>query len=103
MSRTLKFYGASDDLFEIEGTIKDEPDEIGCYNRSAAVKVYDRLGNGLIVAGIYINPGVWAIGIAPMDEDQPLPGWPHAYSRDSALLTIEAPDDAVVVEVDQHH
>jgi hypothetical protein len=27
MQRVLKFYGASDDLFEIEGTTGDEPDE----------------------------------------------------------------------------
>lgn len=105
MTRVLKFYGASDDLFEIEGTTKGEPEEIGCYDRPGAVKVYDRQGNGLIVTGLYIDPGVWSIGIAPMEENQPLPGWPHSYGPSargySALLTIDAPDDAIVVEVAQ--
>jgi len=37
MPRDLTFYGASDDLFEIEGTKGDEPDEIGAYDSGNAV------------------------------------------------------------------
>lgn len=97
MPRTLKFYGASDDLFEIEGYRGDEPDEIG---RKATVCVFDRQGNGLVVAASYVHAGTWAIGIAPLNEDQPLPGWPMKWEAKvpgyTTVLTIEAPDDAVM-------
>lgn len=36
--RNLAFYGASDDLCEIEGTGKGEPDEVGCFMEKAIGK-----------------------------------------------------------------
>ncbi len=103
MPRTLKFYGASDDLFECEGTTGNEPDEIGCYDKPAAV-VIEAMGRvGLQVIASYDGAhenAVWAIGIAPLDEDIQLPDWPMEWKLGvrgySTELTITVPDDAVV-------
>lgn len=105
MSRTLKFYGASDDLFEVEGTIGGEPDEIGCYDETAAVKVANEHG-GLFVVAHYAPKNLaacWSIGLMQLDEDVPLPNWPMKWSTGgrgySVLLEIEVPDSAVVSAV----
>ena len=98
MSRTLKFWGASDDLFEITGSLSGEPAEI---DERDVVRVFDKQGNGLQVVANYIDPGVWAIGLAPLDEEQAMPPWPMTWRLEpsrqySAELTLEAPDDAVM-------
>jgi hypothetical protein len=107
MSRNLKFYGASDDLFEVEGTTGTEPNEIGCYGRIPAVKVCNDHG-GMIVVAIYDAdslppdmPECWTIGICPLDEDVPLPGWPMKWSAQgySTVLEMEVPDDVRVTEI----
>lgn len=95
MTRTLKFWGASDDLFEIEGSRGGEPSEV---DERDVVRVCDKMGNGLQVVANYIDPGVWSIGVAPLNEDQPIPAWPMSWRleesrRYSAELTIEAPGD----------
>ena len=104
MTRTLKFYGVSDDLFECEGTRPGdgEPDEIGCYDSDCVLEIKDSKGNGLRIVGRYAvaENGCWAIAIAQMDEDLDLPDWPMKFGVGgrgySVLLTIEAPDDARV-------
>lgn len=120
--RTVKIYGASDDNFEIETDHREgEPDEIGCYNRPAAVKITanGEMGggvDGLIVFGYQgIGPG-WGIGIAPLDnpayrgvgdvrdEGLPLPGWwiksfTLAENTYSTMLTLEVPDDAKIEQI----
>lgn len=101
--RELKFYGASDDLFEIEGTSGDEPDEVGCYNRPAVAKVSSSSEGELAVVAVYAPgnvAGCWSIGLMPVDEDVPLPSWQTAWKTGgrgySAELTLTVPDDAVV-------
>lgn len=94
--RTVKFYGESDDLFEIDGAKRGEPDEIS----PGAVKVANDHG-GLIVVADYARgttPGAsWVLGISLIDEDVPLPGWPMRWSTHkngySPLLEIDVPDD----------
>tara|TARA_Y100000034_G_scaffold136880_1_gene216641 strand:- start:2104 stop:2331 length:228 start_codon:yes stop_codon:yes gene_type:complete len=74
MSRALKFYGASDDLFEIEGTTGDEPDEVGCYDSFCGVTI--EANDGVLnVVGYYgpFNTACWMIGIMPVDEDIAMP------------------------------
>ncbi len=101
MPRTLKFYGASDDLFECEGTIGGEPDEIATVDGAVVIEAMG--GVGLQVTARYDGAhenGVWAIGITPLDEDIPLPCWPMEWKLGgrgySTELTITVPDDAVV-------
>jgi hypothetical protein len=109
-TRTLVFYGASDDLFEVEGSRGDEPDEIGCFGHIPVVKVVTPAGEGMIVLGVYNSddlpvayPACWAIGVAPLDEDVPIPAWPISIALGgrgySAALTLTAPADAVVTVV----
>lgn len=100
--RTLKFYGASDDLFEIEGTTKDEPDEIGCFNSPVTVWVGNE-DEGIFITGMYApnnSSSCWMIGISQMDEDMPLPDWEMSWGIGgrgySVELTIEVPEGVVV-------
>lgn len=51
--RTLRFYGASDDRFEIEGSLPGEPDEIGCFDKSCVVKICSPSECQLAIVGIY--------------------------------------------------
>lgn len=101
--KTLKFYGHSDDCFEIDGTGKGEPDEIGCFDKGVAVKVANDHA-GLLVVGHYApkatEVGTWMIGISLLDEGIKLPDWPirfGTYSNEySPLLEIDVPDDVRV-------
>jgi len=100
--RTLKFYGASDDLFYIEGTTKDEPDEIGCFEKVVTVWVGNE-DEGLFVTGMYApnnSSACWMVGISQFDEDMPLPDWKMSWDVDgySVELTIEVPDDIAVAD-----
>lgn len=102
MTRTLKFYGASDDLFEVHDSTGKETDEYPAY-KPATVQVSTNGGSvGLYVTAHYaVAPcGCWTIGIAPIDEDQPLPGWPMRWRAEgySTVLEIEVPADAIVTD-----
>lgn len=105
--KTVKFYGASDDLVEIEG-IKGE-DEFyfhpTCESEkgiglSQAFLVGSGAG-GLKVYAIY--DGCWHFSIGPIDEDIEMPQWPIRYSLYesgySVLLEIDVPDNAFVKEL----
>lgn len=111
--RTLKFWGESDDLFEIVGTRRGEPDEIGCFNQRngppSVLLASESDGGRLIVIASYA-PGqgrdkvaCWAIGIAPADEDVPLPAWPMRWALGgrgySTELQIDVPDDTTAREL----
>lgn len=103
MARNLKFYGASYNLFKCKGTHGDEPDEIDACNKMVSVIIQNEHA-GLRVFGYYVDPGVWMIGIAQRDEDDPIPDWPIKYTTHkmgySAYVEIEAPD-SVIVSKDQ--
>ncbi len=101
-TKTLTFFGYSDDNFAYEVDGKDE-DEIGCYGKPAAYKV--SVGEvGLFIVGQYapLDLGSWMVGISQLDEDVPLPEWPISYSWEgySVRLSIVVPAEAVVVDAD---
>ncbi len=106
--KVLKFYGVSDDLFEMEGDIADE---IGCYDRGASYLLEAESGS-MIVYAIYAPPCIkgatWVIGIALKDEGVSLPDWNIKYETAPAngypdpqpyspMLIIEAPNDVRVI------
>lgn len=103
--KKLVFYGASDDLLELDGDMQGEFDAY----TGKAVKVSSIDGEMLVVA-IYapssVHASVWSIGIAPADEGQPIPEWPMQYgiavNGYSPALTIICPDDIVVTEVKEN-
>ena len=113
MTRTLKLYGASDDLFEIEGTRRGEPDEIGCFDQMegppAVLLQSTSEGGRLVVIASYAPgqgkkaPATWAIGLAPADENVPLPSWPMRWALGgrgyTTELQIDVPDDTTVEQL----
>lgn len=100
--RTLKFYGHSDDCFEIDGTRGDEPDEIGAFHKTVVVYLKSAISEQRVaVVGTYAPNGkcTWAFGIALIDDGDDLPPWPIKFTREhdySVALTIECPDDTSV-------
>ena len=102
--RTIKIYGSSDDLFEIEGCLPGEPDEFGIYDKPGCVKIaFPGSGHGLLVFAQYapLNvAGAWMVGISQVDEDRPLPGWPMRWSVHergySVQLEIDVPEGVVI-------
>ncbi|MBL5919736.1 hypothetical protein I7V28_01120 [Lelliottia amnigena] len=97
MAKELTFYGASDDLLECEGAIREE---IGCFNRPGIYHLKSAEGE-LQVVGYYLDSGLWNIGVSQVDENAPLPAWPVTYSMRehgySVQLTITVPDDTSLV------
>lgn len=99
--KELIFYGASDDLLELEGDISEE---YGAYG-GCAVKLAAADGELLVTAHYGGYAPTWSIGVSPVDEVKPIPGWPMNYSTAengySAALVIQCPDDVTVQEM--HH
>jgi len=104
--RHLKFYGSSDDLFEIEGSRGEEPDEIS----PGTVTVSTPDGQGLCVTCLYATEfphpdGCWMIGISPLEQDKNFPGWGMNWSLAeegySTLLTLHCPDSAVIRKIEE--
>jgi len=98
------FYGASDDLFEIEGAFREE---FPCYD-GTHVKLLDQHGLGVMVFAYYALKNIaptWMIGLSPIDENAPMPDWPVSYKIHengySAELTIQVPDDVMIVGPDE--
>lgn len=105
MPRDVTFYGSSDDNFECDGG--KDADEIGSGCATFVIEAYGQ--QGLQVTGLYASEGhienaVWSVGIAPLDDDVPLPDWPMKFSADgyTTRLTITIPDDAVVRVASYH-
>lgn len=95
----LIFYGASDDLLEMEGDIQDE---FEAYN-GTTVKLTATDGEMLVTAHYGGHAPVWSIGVAPADEDRPIPAWPMQYrlaeNGYSTALIIQCPDDVTVEKI----
>ena len=96
--KELRFYGASDDLFECEGAIREEVD---CYNSVGRYHLKSSEGEVFII-GQYLDSGLWSVGLSPVDEGVPVPDWACNYSiyehGYSTLLTMQVPDDTELVE-----
>lgn len=98
--KELSFYGGSDDLFECEGAIREE---VGCFDRAGIYHLRSSEGEMLIV-GLYLPSGLWSVGVSQVDECAPIPKWPASYSQAheySSMLTLQVPDDTVLVQGDE--
>lgn len=98
----LKIYGASDDLVEVEGALRDEFNADS--NSRWVGEVIAPNGDGLLVTAAYLHAGVWALGVGPTDEGAFLPAWDirvtNCDDNDySAMLVITVPDATVIREV----
>ncbi|MFA9207846.1 MAG: hypothetical protein ACEQSN_06185 [Yersinia sp. (in: enterobacteria)] len=99
--KELRFYGASDDLFECEGDIREE---IGCFDDIGKYHLKSSEGEVLVI-GQYLDSGLWSVGIAQVGEGVAIPDWPVSYSvyehGYSTLLTIQVPDDIEIVTTEE--
>jgi hypothetical protein len=91
--QTAKFYGASDDLIEVEGV--KGADEFTALADGPFAAVFN-LGGKMRVYAIY--DGCWMFAVGQVDEDIPLPNWPvrikqHPETKYTVLLEIDVPDD----------
>lgn len=100
LMKTLIFSGSSDDTF---GHQSDDYDN--CASGEPITfqikRGEDEDFEGLFVIGQYgikKLPGVWSIGIAPIDEDCPLPDWEMEWSAQSysTVLKIKVPGDCEI-------
>lgn len=100
MSRILQFYGASDDLFEMDSSLKGEENE---FSPNEAV-ILDGEEEGMVVFAQY-SPGrnaCWGIGISQIEDDAPLPNWPMKFKTGkpsrgySVVFEVEVPDNVVI-------
>jgi hypothetical protein len=100
--RLVKFYGSSDDLFEVETNTykKGEPDEINCSDGHVELSLEHPNGQAMRVIGHYTVGGQWSVGIAPWNDDWPFPDWAMLWGflGHSATLLIELPNEVVIKE-----
>lgn len=107
--KTIRFYGASDDLCEVEGDAKgcneycSEAHGEGLHHFAFIVRSRrhpDDEGEGLRVNAFY--DGTWSFAVGMLMEDAPMPNWPASVGpcpecSYSTMLTLTVPDDAEVV------
>ena len=104
--KSLRFFGASDDLFECESNFGYE-EEIGCYGSHGVYRVTAG-AEGLYVVAYYGATGsAWTVGVAPLREGASMPNWPMRFATDtsspepySPVLVIDVPDDVQVEAID---
>ena len=98
--RRLAFEGYSEDLLKVDGCGPGEPDEASVSGGEAVFDLSVADSNeGLRVFATFSSCG-WALGVALLDDRQPLPDWNLRFQTAShgrsPRLIIEAPDDAVL-------
>lgn len=84
MSNVL-FYGASDDLIEVEGDVP------GCDEYSAedaSFVVVCENGQGCIVRLNYTSDGTWQVGVRPIGENIPMPDAFVSGERYTARISV---------------
>ena len=100
--KTLRMYGASDDLVEAEGI--EGADEYGIYTHDTwpYVASFNVISQGE-AKGLRIHvlfDGCWSFAVSA-DDSETLPSWPTRRtwgvpSSYSELLEIDVPDDATI-------
>lgn len=91
----IRISGYSDDLVEVDGFISDEfSPPMGKVFEADLIAPG---GDGVTVTAFYLKSGTWTVGVAPLDEDRPIPDWPMSIGRSpgcaySSELTITVPD-----------
>lgn len=112
----LEFKGYSDDTFcyygapqghlrrKLEdGRVVDTHwnDHDDCCAGSVRTVLVEASDGRLAVTGVYGQGCCWSVGIAPIDDDDPMPSWPMRWRFEgyTTVLEIDAPDEAVVTLV----
>lgn len=101
----IRFYGASDDLIEVEGC--EGADEFNTTERGPMVWCGDLIapgGDAMRIHALYDNRGCWSFSIGQADKSIPFPEWPvrvrqHTNVDYSVLLTVDAPEGTRLTSV----
>lgn len=93
----IRFYGASDDLIEVEGC--EGADEFNSYEKGPVMWRGDLVAPGgtdqVRVHALY--DGCWSFALGQVMDGHPLPEWPvtvrqHTNTDYSTLVEIDAPE-----------
>jgi hypothetical protein len=102
----LRIYGASDDLVEFDGAISGE-ESVSSNDTWSGYLHHKDSGQSLTVHAAYILTGTWVVGVAPYDEDTPLPDWPiriepaaKSEPSYSSVLVIDVPEGTEALNID---
>ena len=100
MTKTLRFFGHSDDTFGEYAVTRDDYDN--CANEEPIRFLVEAGEDWLVVRGTYDRhgEGTWPIGVELAEEGAALPAWPIRLAREhsySHALEIDVPDDVRVV------
>lgn len=95
--KTLKFQGHSDDIFGEYKSVEDEESIDG----DTPVRI--QVGDALVVYGLYVDGGVWMVGISQVDDGVPIPDWPMRWKSEtySIVLEIDVPDETEIIFLDR--
>lgn len=90
----LKIYGASDDLIEVEGDIREEfyAKKVGEHVDGLTLtlsRIINGAVEGLDVHVRYERGGVWSVGVSQLDEDVDLPDWGIRLSSNAYTSILE--------------
>lgn len=109
--KTLRFYGASDDLFEFESYQDDvliASEETSPPYKKPGAYLLANLEHEMLVTAFYehdLKTPCWILGVTLVDEGASLPDWPVRFYYDesiandySPILEIDVPDDVNVTE-----
>lgn len=93
---SLTIYGASDDLIEVEGSIREE---FQCYSGNGEITIASSDGAMRVFLRLEAN-GCWSAGVGQIDEGARLP-WLVAFGRPehcaySVAVTVDCPADAQI-------
>lgn len=93
----ITFYGASDDLVEVEGALREE------YDGDDVLLLVTSDTRQSYVHVKYERTGTWSVALFPVDEDMPAHSGNAATNGYSAYLTVgvESPFTVVRVQPDE--
>ncbi len=94
--KTLKIYGASDDLVEMDGIAG--ADEFNCYKDESLLATFVLKADNERLRIHAIYDGSWCFALGQVEEDDPMPPWPvrRTWSGYSEHVEIDVPDHARV-------
>lgn len=106
-TKTVRFYGASDDLVEIEGIEGADEFNVGDGRIWQAGFVIESRPFKMLVSALYGPGGVWSFAPGMVDDGDPLPPWPMRIGQCqdplySTTLEIDVPADAVLYRADRN-
>lgn len=102
MTKTLpnhevRFYGHSDDCFEIDGAVRDEVNEgVFCIEDPAGQRI------NLVASWSWHSTGMWMLGLQAIEDDDQWPTWNMRWSKpqeESPTLAIDLPEGTTITRV----